>query len=216
MRIPIRAGSPPGCVPRDEIPPPLVRLSPSGELVLVELQGSLEMDGCDTRGDHVLGKLSFPPGREDRPVLQISHHRLEGTLVKLRRPLAVMRKHTHPAAPTDPPSPRASSPPSSPPASPTLARKRVRTLEDSMLVHTGMDDVHVTPPRAPPAALSSSPMPPPPSRWSDGHLDFSSPNVRADPAARRPPTTSYSVVTLVRQKLLFSQRPEPIVKPPTS
>jgi len=203
MRIPIYTGPAPGRVPRDDVPPPLVRLSPDGELVLVELQGSLEMDGCDVHGDHVLGTLTFPAGRENQPVLQISHHRLEGTFVKLRRPLAVMVKQTH-APPTSPSSPTPlTSPPSSPPASPTLARKRARTSED---------DAAPRPANATAVAPSSSPMPPPPVRWSDGHMDFSSPNVRAGGPARRPPTTSYTVVTLVRQKLLFAKRPEPIVK----
>ncbi|WFD19511.1 hypothetical protein MCAP1_001743 [Malassezia caprae] len=200
MRIPIYTGRAPGHVPRDDLPPPLVRLSPDGELVLVELQGSLEMDGCDVHGGHVLGTLTFPTGRENQPVLQISHHRLEGTFVKLRRPLAVMMKQTH-APPASPSSPTPlASPPSSPPASPTLARKRARTSESD-----------AAPVRARPVPPSSSPMPPPPVRWSDGHMDFSSPNVRAT-GARRPPTTSYTVVTLVRQKLLFSKRPEPVVK----
>lgn len=207
MRIPIHTGSAPGCVPRDGLPPPLVRLSPDGELVLVELQGSLEMDGSDANGGHVIGTLTFPAGRESQPILQISHHRLEGTFVKLRRPLAVMVKQTH-APPMTPSSPEAStSPPTSPPASPTLARKRARTEEGTPRA----EDARSTP-RAPAVAPSSSPMPPPPVRWSDGHMDFSSPHVRGGAAARRPPTTSYTVVTLVRQKLLFSKQPEPIVK----
>lgn len=205
MRIPIHTGGAPGHGLSGDVPPPLVRLSPDGELVLVELQGSLEMDGSDVHGDHVLGTLTFPAGRENQPVLQISHHRLEGTFVKLRRPLAVMVKQTQAPSPTTPSSPNPfTSPPSSPPASPTLARKRARTSEgDAAPARTS---------RPPATALSSSPMPPPPVRWSDGHMDFSSPNVRAGAGPRRPPTTSYKVVTLVRQKLLFSKRPEPIVK----
>jgi len=47
------------------VPPPLVRLSPSGELVLVEMQGTLEMDGGDPHGGVTIGTLALPPGRED-------------------------------------------------------------------------------------------------------------------------------------------------------
>lgn len=46
--------------------PTLAKLSPSGELVLIELQGSLEMDGVSDGGGQTIGTLHFPPGREVR------------------------------------------------------------------------------------------------------------------------------------------------------
>ena len=53
-------------------------------------------------------------------------------------------------------------------------------------------------------------MPEKPPRFSDGHLDFSSPQ---GARIKKPSTvTSYHVVTIVRQKILFSKRPEPIVQ----
>ena len=175
------------------VPPPLVRLSPSGELVLVEMQGTLEMDGGDPRGGETIGTLTFPPGREDKPILQISHHRLEGTIVKLRKPLAVLQKRTAPRS--RPPA----SPPTSPTASPTLSRQRAR-------------ETLVTPPRSSAAApSSSSPMPARPASLLDGYADFSSPHAGASDGMPLPTTTSYAIVTLIRHKLLFSQRPEPIV-----
>ena len=113
MRIPIhRATQTLEHVDVSHVPPPLVRLSPSGELVLVEMQGTLEMEGGDPRGGETIGTLTFPPGREDKPILQISHHRLEGTIVKLRKPLAVLQKRTAPR------SRQPASPPTSPTASP--------------------------------------------------------------------------------------------------
>lgn len=67
MRIQIHAGQGPrradDCPPP---PPPLARLTPNGELVLVELQGSLEMDGVDPEGGQTIGVLRFPEGREVR------------------------------------------------------------------------------------------------------------------------------------------------------
>ncbi|WFD30328.1 hypothetical protein MSPP1_001346 [Malassezia sp. CBS 17886] len=91
-----RAGDPPGNPPGD-LPAPLARLGPHGDLVLIELQGALEMDHVDPHGGQTIGTLHFPPGGEDTPVLQISHHRLEGTLVKLAKPLAVLEKRVQAA-----------------------------------------------------------------------------------------------------------------------
>lgn len=194
MRIPIhRATQTLEHVDVSHVPPPLVRLSPSGELVLVEMQGTLEMEGGDPRGGETIGTLTFPPGREDKPILQISHHRLEGTIVKLRKPLAVLQKRTAPR------SRQPASPPTSPTASPTLSRQRAR-------------ETLVTPPRSSAAApASSSPMPARPASLLDGYADFSSPHAGASDGMPLPTTTSYAIVTLIRHKLLFSQRPEPIV-----
>lgn len=208
MRIPIATGASAGATGPAR-PPALARLGPDGELVLIELQGALEMDGGDVRGGETMGVLHFPPGREEHPVLQISHHRLEGTFVTLRRPWAVLEKRTAPARAASPASPRPGHVDDddddddglSPPASPTLSRKRPRNAVD----------VPVTPPRGA-HVRSSSPMPPPPPHWSDGAYDFSSPSRPAPDAARLPTTTSYAVVTIVRRKILFAKRPEPIVR----
>lgn len=207
MRIQIHAGHG-GKAPLEDVPPPLARLSPGGELVLVELQGSLEMDGMDPQGGQTIGTLRFPPGQEDKPILQVSHHRLEGKLVKLTRPLAVLEKKVAPVdeddlecVPDD-----VHSPPSSPPVhgaeppSPTQERKRAR-----------MDAPETPVKRAP--MPSSSPMPERAVHYSDGHYDFSSPQGGLGSQRAKPSTvTSYHVVTIVRHKLLFSKRPEPIVR----
>lgn len=218
MRIPIYTNSRPS-LDGPARPPVLARLGEDGELVLVELQGSLEMDGCDPRGGETIGILQFPPGRENHPVLQISHHRLEGTIVSLRRPWAILEKKAVPVPPASPLSDAetdlSSSPPRatfSPPASPTMARKRARFSEKEN--YSAEHDTLKTPARSSkaPTMLSSSPMPERSLRYSDGHFDFSSPNAKAPEAKRLPTSTSYSVVTIIRKKILFSKRPEPIVK----
>ncbi|EDP45120.1 hypothetical protein MGL_0109 [Malassezia globosa CBS 7966] len=228
MRIPIHYA--PSTVKQEaasNYPAPLVRLSPSGELVLVELQGSLEMDGCDPRGGETIGTISFPTGRDDKPVLQISHHRLEGSIVKLRRPLAVLEKQMHPRSPStrgaNNPSATAtcessawpSSPPVSPPASPPTSLPASPSLSSTASRKRAAPEPCVTPPRRhPPTTLSSSPMPECTASWSDGYADFSSPNSQARQAKPLNTITSYTIVTLVRHKLLFSTRPEPIVNLP--
>jgi hypothetical protein len=47
-------------------PPTIVKLSPSGELVLIELQGSLEIDDAHPEGGQALGKLEFHKSLEVR------------------------------------------------------------------------------------------------------------------------------------------------------
>ncbi|SPO24458.1 uncharacterized protein UTRI_03726 [Ustilago trichophora] len=73
-------------------PAPLTALTPHGELILIELQGSLEIENQSSFGGQILGTVSFDSTRPDRPVLMISHHRLEGKFVNLVRPLAVLEK----------------------------------------------------------------------------------------------------------------------------
>ncbi|EPQ31124.1 uncharacterized protein PFL1_01313 [Pseudozyma flocculosa PF-1] len=156
------------------VPPPLLELTPTGELVLVELQGSLEItggggggsadaiEGDGVRGDggagragEVLGKFVFEDGRLDRPTLLISHHRLEGKFVSLQNPLAVLRKVTAASA-----------------ASAATAAQ--------------VDDEE-----------------------GDGR-QHKKPKVDDDDGAGA--STRYDIVTIVRRKLLFSKRPEPVVR----
>ncbi|WFD41906.1 hypothetical protein MPSI1_000543 [Malassezia psittaci] len=182
----------------DDLPQPLARLSPSGELVMIELQGSLEMDGVDPEGGQTIGKLQFHPGCEDKPVLQISHHLLEGKIVKLAKPIAILKKQVMPSSIEESDGENESpTPPTSPgPASPSQLAKRARYEAK-------------TPPRPTTKDLDSSPMPERALRYSDGHMDFSSP--QTDRFKKPPTTTSYQVVTIIRQKILFSKHPEPIV-----
>lgn len=252
------------------MPMPLVRLAPSNELVMIELQGSLEIDDADPKGGQALAKIEFHPGREDRPTLLISHHRLEGKIVSLTKPMAVLEKKQRsttnteagvlkdsdvnrknadiPSSPTrfdkQAPAPLISlngeegDAPSSPtpvplesdhldqPNSPTFSRKRA--------AHNGTIEERKN------ASLdipSSSPIPL--KRVQGSEVDYSSPlpasKRRATEAGlEKKPTsaqdtetaidedewlygkgqtaTYMEVVCIIRKKLLFSKRPEPVVR----
>ncbi|KAL1918520.1 uncharacterized protein VTP21DRAFT_3180 [Calcarisporiella thermophila] len=64
------------------------------ELVLLELQGTIETGDDEMSADELLdvGKMKFSDN--DIPYFTIGHHRLEGKLIKLDRPLAVIHKET--------------------------------------------------------------------------------------------------------------------------
>lgn len=186
---------------------------------------------------------------QDRPTLLISHHRLEGRLVSLTKPFAVLQKkkrrqgHSSNAQEGECEQRLESSPvrfvrpgaaegfhldgenddDDEGPASPSMARKRARK------------DVLLTPhkvaraDKAATIAASSSPLPRPPMRGSE--LDFSSPLPKpravpldVGPAAdgdeagqqewlhRQSTSTYFEVVCIIRKKILFSKRPEPVVR----
>ncbi|KAG9039915.1 hypothetical protein FRB95_004387 [Tulasnella sp. JGI-2019a] len=64
----------------------------TGEVVLVELQGFLEVDG--ERAGELIGTLGLDI--PDRPTLTIGHHLLEGKLANLPKPLAVLSRNAPP------------------------------------------------------------------------------------------------------------------------
>ncbi|ORZ38215.1 chromosome transmission fidelity protein 8 [Catenaria anguillulae PL171] len=62
------------------------------ELVVIELQGSLECDDGVFSGQH-LGKFTYANSSDSgNPELIIGNHRLEGKLVKMSKPFAVLEK----------------------------------------------------------------------------------------------------------------------------
>ncbi|WWD19236.1 hypothetical protein CI109_103694 [Kwoniella shandongensis] len=68
-------------------PPPLVQLG--GDLVIVELQGTLTFEGDKSNG--VLGVIGLD--RPDKPTLHLGeHHLLHGKFVNLQKPYAVIRR----------------------------------------------------------------------------------------------------------------------------
>ncbi|TFY83784.1 hypothetical protein EWM64_g228, partial [Hericium alpestre] len=102
---------------RASLPPALAQIGTS-ELALIELQGSLEVEG-DKRGQTV-GKLtidadgkvclltvSYPPKLtlhaplKGKPTLLIGYHLLEGKIVNLSKPLAVLHRTAPPSADAD-------------------------------------------------------------------------------------------------------------------
>ncbi|KAI0695400.1 Ctf8-domain-containing protein [Cytidiella melzeri] len=70
------------------LPPQLAKFG-TDELVLIELQGALEVEG-QTAGQ-LVGKLDLETDPK-KPTLLIGHHLLEGKLVNLAKPLGVMHK----------------------------------------------------------------------------------------------------------------------------
>ena len=109
------------------------------------------------------------------------------------------------------------------PASPSMARKRAR--KDVLLTPHKVSRTD----RTATIAASSSPLPRPPMRGSE--LDFSSPLPKpravpldVGPAAdgdeagqqdwlhRQSTSTYFEVVCIIRKKILFSKRPEPVVR----
>ncbi|KZO91535.1 hypothetical protein CALVIDRAFT_341206 [Calocera viscosa TUFC12733] len=77
------------------LPPNLIKLGST--LLLLELQGSLVVSGVpeDGEGGGVVGEFTM---NEEKPTLRIGHHMLEGKVVTLPKPLAVLRKRVVPAS----------------------------------------------------------------------------------------------------------------------
>ncbi|KAG7095238.1 hypothetical protein E1B28_006012 [Marasmius oreades] len=71
---------------------PLARISDS-ELLLLEFQGEIHVDSeeGDVKSGQLVGTLTIDEGLT-RPALRIGHNQLEGKLVTLAKPLAVLRK----------------------------------------------------------------------------------------------------------------------------
>jgi chromosome transmission fidelity protein 8 len=95
-----------------KLPSHLAKLG-SDEIVLLELQGSLQVESVSdsARDGQMVGKLhidnssvspnSFPRtvilshARQSKPTLTIGHHLLEGKIVNLSKPLAVLLRSGH-------------------------------------------------------------------------------------------------------------------------
>ncbi|KAH9949995.1 Ctf8-domain-containing protein [Amylocystis lapponica] len=75
---------------RPTLPPQLIPFG-SDEVVLIELQGTLEVEGV--KEGQTVGKLSVDTATK-KSTLFIGHHLLEGKLVKLPKPLAVLHRPT--------------------------------------------------------------------------------------------------------------------------
>ncbi|SDA02929.1 BZ3500_MvSof-1268-A1-R1_Chr11-1g03222 [Microbotryum saponariae] len=161
--------------------PPLVFIDE--EPFLIELQGALELPHTGQEGTmeqlagaHV-GKIDID--EPHKPILRISHHRLEGKLVTLTEPYAILRSTASSSHDSD-----------------NRPKKRSR--------------ISSTIPSSPPPPPSSSPIKPLPSN-TDG----------LDEEAEPP---RIEIVGLIRKKIVFSKRPEPMIQaassdpvgPPTS
>lgn len=127
-----------------KLPPGLAKIS-HDEIVLVELQGTLEVESNHPkeRNGKLVGTLKIDE-ITNKPTLLIGHHLLEGKIVSLPKPLAI------------------------------LHRSSVRSSVDV----DSEDDV------------------------MDGGLDFEEKEEQRSPA--------WSVVAVVKKKIIFSKRPMPV------
>lgn len=104
MIIPITVAPP--SADRQKLPPPLAKIS-HDEFVLIELQGSLNVEcsnGADRNGQ-LVGNISIDEAGNE-PTLTIGHHLLEGKIVSLAKPLAILVR----SDPRDSESPQMQSP----------------------------------------------------------------------------------------------------------
>ncbi|KII85100.1 hypothetical protein PLICRDRAFT_331314 [Plicaturopsis crispa FD-325 SS-3] len=84
-----------------KLPPQLATLG-NDEVVLIELQGALEVE-CNAptdRDGQMVGKLRMDEG-SGKPTLFIGHHLLEGKIVTLPKPIAVIHRPARSSQPTD-------------------------------------------------------------------------------------------------------------------
>ncbi|KAJ3987418.1 hypothetical protein F5890DRAFT_1551453 [Lentinula detonsa] len=75
-----------------KLPPSLAKIS-HDEVVLLDLQGALELESThpNERDGKLVGTLSIDNDLK-RPILRIGHHLIEGNLVNLPKPLAVLHR----------------------------------------------------------------------------------------------------------------------------
>lgn len=141
------------------LPPALAQLG-SSELFLLELQGDLILSG-DKRGQ-LVGHLTVSDDGKGKPTLRIGYHLLEGTIVSLAKPLAVLQRVRTPS----PSPPRSQIPPI-----PTPQPDGDEDIDIDIDMRCGDDGVE---------ELGAT-------------------------------STSYTIRTIVRKKIVFSKRPTPIV-----
>ncbi|KAI9428644.1 Ctf8-domain-containing protein [Lactarius indigo] len=101
MIVPLTLSSGPSAGART-LPPVLAQLG-SSELFLLELQGDLEVSG-DKRGQ-LVGHLTIDDSGKGKPTLRIGYHLLEGTIISLAKPLAVLQRVPTPSRSQMPPPP---------------------------------------------------------------------------------------------------------------
>ncbi|KAE9405184.1 hypothetical protein BT96DRAFT_916365 [Gymnopus androsaceus JB14] len=90
MLIPITFNAPSSSTPK--LPPSLAKIS-HDEVVLIELQGALEIESShpNERDGKLIGTLTIDQDLK-RPTLRIGHHLIEGKLANLPKPLAVLHR----------------------------------------------------------------------------------------------------------------------------
>ncbi|KAE8250862.1 hypothetical protein A4X13_0g4315 [Tilletia indica] len=231
--------------------PPIAKLSPSGELVLIELQGALELEGLDAANPQTIGMLTFEGPKQDKPVLLISHHRLYGKFVDLHQPLAILQKHQRepPASLDSSPSakrrwleqPWTSDVESDGEGEGTLGEEEEGERKKRVKRNDGEDERESGPPSSSPCRPSSVQKKKIDRKATEGGEEDKDDDLVAEwdddeddgdendggedskkdgenaggkrkrSQGGRKPRVWYDVVSVIRRKILFSQRPEPVV-----
>lgn len=90
MIIPITVAAPCEESSSNLLPPSLAKIS-HGEVVLIELQGSLNIECSEAtdRNGQLVGNLRVDE-TGNKPTLTIGHHFLEGKVVSLAKPIAIL------------------------------------------------------------------------------------------------------------------------------
>ncbi|KAI0267769.1 Ctf8-domain-containing protein [Gloeopeniophorella convolvens] len=101
MIIPLTLAQPPDSS-APALPPALAQLG-SSELFLLELQGELEVSG--DRCGQLVGRLTVDDDGKGKPTLRVGHHLLEGKIVALPKPLAVLQRVRAPPSSSSMPPP---------------------------------------------------------------------------------------------------------------
>ncbi|PFH53145.1 hypothetical protein AMATHDRAFT_138297 [Amanita thiersii Skay4041] len=92
MIIPITVSPPLSTGGGSKLPPPFVKVSHE-EIMLIELQGSLNVKAAEPgdRNGKLVGYLRMDE-TGTKPTLEIGHHLLEGKIVQLVKPIAVLSR----------------------------------------------------------------------------------------------------------------------------
>ncbi|EKM78635.1 hypothetical protein AGABI1DRAFT_74994 [Agaricus bisporus var. burnettii JB137-S8] len=74
-----------------KLPPILAKIS-NDEVVLIELQGKLEVPQSSNKNGQLVGELKLDETDSRKATLMIGHNLLEGTIVQLSKPLAILHR----------------------------------------------------------------------------------------------------------------------------
>ncbi|KAH7868357.1 Ctf8-domain-containing protein [Lentinula edodes] len=101
MLIPVTFDRHPSTSSLQKLPPSLLKIS-HDEVVLLDLQGALEVDSShpNERDGKFIGTLTIDDDMK-RSTLRIGHHLIEGKLVNLPKPLAVLHRSPAPVRISD-------------------------------------------------------------------------------------------------------------------
>ncbi|KAJ2924645.1 hypothetical protein H1R20_g12443, partial [Candolleomyces eurysporus] len=167
-----------------KLPPTLAKIS-HDEIVLIELQGALDVGDAhpSERNGKFVGKLSIDDGLK-KPTLLIGHHLLEGKIAPIPKPLAIMHrtKSTNPLS------------------SPSLSKKKKKKKHKSANSDLGAMDVDGDEKEEEEEEEEGTE-----EDMMEGQENTSASETEGQ-------TSQWTIVGLVKKKIIFSKRPMPIIK----